>query len=63
MSVQGYGPDLAFVPATLNITISPSEVTHYVSNGNSKLPMTIQVQDQAGSPISSGQSTHRMVVG
>ena len=55
LCLQGYGPDLAFVPATINI--SPSEVAQYASNGNSKLPMTIQVRDQAGSPILSGQST------
>ena len=51
--MQGYGPALAFVPAT--IILSQSRVARYVSNGNSKLPMTIQIQDQAGSPVSSGQ--------
>ena len=52
---QGYGPALAFVPATISVK-TLFEAAHYVSNGNSKLPMTIQVLDQAGSLISSGGS-------
>lgn len=58
MSLQGYGPAIAFVPAA--ISLSP-RVAHYVNDGNSKLLMTIHVQDQAGSPISSGKSTHTMI--
>lgn len=51
MCLQGYGPAVASAPAT--ISLSPRHA-HYVNDGNSKLLMTVHVQDQAGNPISSG---------
>jgi len=44
---------LAFQPAHISLD-GPANVSNYVSNGNSKLPMNIHVQDQANNFITSG---------
>ena len=54
-AMQGYGAALAFLPANISLG-GLSAVSNYVSNGNTKLPMIIQVLDQAGSAITSGAS-------
>ncbi|DBB01561.1 TPA: hypothetical protein ACH3X1_000209 [Trebouxia sp. C0004] len=49
---HGYGPVIAFPPARVN-TDMPSELT-YVSNGVSKLSITAEVSDEAGTHITTG---------
>lgn len=53
--VQGYGAVWAFMPATISLE-GESVLSNYISNGNSKLPMVIHVQDQAGSIVTSGKA-------
>ena len=53
--MQGYGPVWAFMPASIS-SEGPANISNYISNGNSKLPMVIHVMDQAGSTITSGRS-------
>lgn len=48
----GYGPVIAFPPAKVNTDL-PSALT-YVSNGVSKLSITAQVSDEAGTHITTG---------
>lgn len=48
----GYGPVIAFPPARVDTDL-PSELT-YVSNGVSKLSITAQVSDEAGTHITTG---------
>ena len=43
------------MPASISLE-GPVNISNYISNGNSKLPMLIHVNDQAGSPITSGTS-------
>ena len=52
-ALQGYGPTQAFLPASISLEGAPN-ISNYVSDGNSKLPMLIHVQDQAGTDITSG---------
>ena len=52
----GYGPLIAFPPATLQSTL-PSSVL-YVSNGAAKLPMSIQAADVQGSQVRKGWPAH-----
>ena len=49
----GYGPGMAFPPASLNTSL-PAEMT-YVSNGNTKIPITAYALDQQGTPVTSGK--------
>ncbi len=48
----GYGPIIAFPPARVDTDL-PSRLT-YVSNGVSKLSITAQVSDEAGTHITTG---------
>ncbi len=48
----GYGPVIAFPPASMTTNL-PSKLT-YVSNGVSKLSITAQVSDEAGTHITTG---------
>lgn len=48
----GYGPLIAFPPARVDTDL-PSKLT-YVSNGVSKLSITAQVSDEAGTHITTG---------
>ncbi len=51
----GYGPVLAFAPSKMVVT--PPSISSYTSNG-SALPLTIQVQDEAATFVSSGNKVH-----
>lgn len=54
--MQGYGGTQAFLPASISLE-GAANISSYVSNGNSKLPMVIHVQDQAGTDVTSGKSS------
>ena len=54
--VQGYGPNMAFPPASMTLD-GPGNVINYISNGINNLPMVIHVQDQAGNAIRSGTNS------
>lgn len=53
VSSAGYGPELAFVPATLSLPEVPA-LGSYVSNDSNQIAMMIQVQDQAGTQVTPG---------
>ena len=52
----GYGPVLAFPPS--NMVVTPINISNYTSDGSALMPLTIQVQDQAGTFVLSGDNVH-----
>ena len=50
----GYGPNMAFPPVRLNISL-PSELT-YVSNGNARIPIAAVAFDPQGFVATSGKT-------
>jgi len=55
-SSPGYGPTLAFPPSRMVVT--PTSISSYTSNGSALMPLTIQVQDEAATFVSSGDKAH-----
>jgi len=52
----GYGPVLAFPPSKMVVT--PTSISSYTSNGSALMPLTIQIQDEAATFVSSGDKVH-----
>lgn len=52
VAATGYGPDKAFPPARLVLTAGPTDA--YVSNGMTKLPLAMYIQDDRGTGVTAG---------
>lgn len=55
--MQGYGAVWAFMLASVHLDRIPN-ASNYVSDGTSKLPMTIRVKDLAGNFVTSSKSDY-----